>query len=572
MSSLGCPRIHLANRVELASVVAGHFSNPDGRLWTCQRRYDVVVIESQAWDRRRFLKLGGGVAHLAASSCSLDRVGTPHKRPNIVVIMSDDMGYSDLGCYGGEIETPNLDRLAAEGLRFTRYYTNNMCVPTRASLLSGCYTTKALGPGNSISQQVVTAAEALGAGGYSTYMSGKWHLSTADDHPNQPCQRGFDRFFGTMLGATSFWAPATLMLDNEPAEETFRAPDFYYTDAITDYALEFMRDGLAKESPFFLYVAYTAAHWPLHAFDEDIARYSGRYAGGWDALRLERHQRMKALGTVSPEWPLSPRNPEVPAWTDEPHKAWQQRRMEVYAAQITRMDQGIGRLLDLLDESGEASDTLVVFQIDNGGCHVEYTPDRKGPYLPERTRDGRPVVPGNLPDIMPGPEDTYQSYGYGWANASNTPFRLYKQHDHEGGITVPLIARWPARIRKAGSLTSQLSHVIDLMPTFLDAARVEPPEEFRGHSLHSMDGRSLLPVLAGGTRKPPAELYWQWSRGRAVRQGRWKLVGVRNGEWELYDVAADGTELRDLADQMPGRVAAMEQRWNEWKAGPPPAS
>ena len=538
----------------------------------CQRRYYVVVIDSRAWDRRRFLKLGGGVAHLAASSCSLDRVDAPSKRPNIVVIMSDDMGYSDLGCYGGEIETPNLDRLASEGLRFTRYYTNNMCVPTRAALLSGCYTTKALGPGNSISQQVVTVAEALGASGYSTYMSGKWHLSTADDHPNQPCQRGFDRFFGTMLGASSFWAPATLMLDNERAEEIYRSPDFYYTDAITDYALEFMRDGLAKESPFFLYVAYTAAHWPLHAFDEDIARYSGRYAGGWDELRLERHQRMKALGTVNPEWQMSPRNPEVPAWTDEPHKAWQERRMEVYAAQITRMDQGIGRLLSLLDESGEAAQTLVVFQIDNGGCHVEYTPDRKGEYLPERTRDGRPIVPGNLPYVMPGPEDTYQSYGYGWANASNTPFRLYKQHDHEGGITVPLIARWPAGIEEAGSLTGQLAHVIDLMPTFLDAAGIESPTEFRGRHLHSLDGRSLLPILRGGVREPPGELYWQWSRGRAVRQGRWKLVAVRNGDWELYDLEADGTELQNLAGQLPGRVAAMELLWNEWKAGPPPPS
>jgi arylsulfatase len=527
------------------------------------------VINRLAWNRRQFLHLGGALAPLAALNCSRHGENPRRKRPNIVVIMSDDMGYSDLGCYGGEIETPNLDRLASQGIRFTRYYTNNMCVPTRASLMSGCYTTKALGPGNSISPEVVTAAEALGDGGYSTYMSGKWHLASVDDRENQPCQRGFDRFFGTMIGAGSFWAPATLMLDNEPAEESYRDPSFYYTDAISDYALEFMQDGLAKDNPFFLYVAYTAAHWPLHAFEEDIAQYFGRYAAGWDALRVQRHERMKDLGTVDPRWPLSPRNPEVPAWTDEPRRAWQQRRMEVYAAQITRMDQGIGRLLDLLEDSGEADNTLVLFQIDNGGCHVEYAPDRKGEYLPERTRNGRPVVPGNLPDVMPGPEHTYQSYGYGWANASNTPFRLYKQHDHEGGITVPLIARWPAAIKEPGTITGQLAHVIDLMPTFLDAAAIELPNEYRGRPLHSLDGRSLLPILEGRSREPPAELYWQWSRGRAVRQGRWKLVAVRNGGWELYDIEDDGTELRDLAGQMPARVDGMERLWNEWKAGPP---
>ena len=531
------------------------------------------MTEPSSLDRRRFLEIAGIAAPLAAARCSTrDSRPTPDTRPNIVMIMSDDMGYSDLGCYGGEIATPNLDRIAAEGMRFTRFYTNNMCVPTRASLLSGCYTTKSVGPDAGISENIVTAAEALGAAGYSTYMSGKWHLANDGRHESLPCQRGFDRFFGTTLGAGSFWTPASLMLDNEPAEHLYLDPDFYYTDAISDYALDFMQKGLDERAPFFLYVAYTSAHWPLHAFDEDIERYAGRYSGGWDALRDERHERMKNLGTVNPDWRLSPRNPEVPSWGDEPHKAWQQRRMEVYAAQITRMDRGIGKLLDLLDESGEADNTLVMFQIDNGGCHVEYAPDRKGPYLPETTRDGRPVIPGNIPGVMPGPENTYQSYGYGWANASNTPFRLYKQHDHEGGITVPLIARWPAAISEPGSMTDQLAHVIDLMPTFLDAAGIEHSSEFEGRPVHAMDGASLAPILRGGTRQPPGELYWQWSQGRAVRQGRWKLVAVRNGTWELYDLESDGTELHDRAGEMPGRVAAMERLWNMWKAGPPPLS
>ncbi len=530
------------------------------------------MIGSGALDRRKFLRLGSAALPLTVPACSNRPSVTQRGHPNIVIIMSDDMGYSDLGCYGGEIETPNLDRLAAQGLRFTRYYTNNMCVPTRASLLSGCYTTKALNADGAISEGVITAAEALRSAGYATYMSGKWHLANDGQRASLPRQRGFDRFFGTTLGACSFWTPASLMVDNEPAEHLYLDPGFYYTDAISDHALDYMREGVQQDRPFFLYVAYSAAHWPLHAFDNDIERYAGRYVDGWDALRLERHARMKQLGTVNPDWALSPRNPAVPAWEDEPHKAWQQRRMEVYAAQITSMDRGIGRLLDQLEESGEADNTLVLFQIDNGGCHVEYTTDRKGPYLPERTRDGRPVIPGNVPDVMPGPENTYQSYGYGWANASNTPFRLYKQHDHEGGINVPLIARWPAAIRGAGELTDQLAHVIDIMPTILDAAGVEHPSDPTDRTVHPMDGSSLLPVLEGGTREPPAELYWRWSRGRAVRQGRWKLVALRDQPWELYDIESDGTELRDRAGEMPERVAAMERLWNEWRAGPPPLS
>ncbi|MDE0104233.1 MAG: arylsulfatase [Bryobacterales bacterium] len=518
-------------------------------------------------DRRRFLQVGGTLAPLAAG-CTRP---VPPARPNIVMILSDDMGYSDLGCFGGEIETPNLDRLAAQGLRFTRFYTNNMCVPTRASLMTGCYTTKALEADSSLSNGVISAAEALRAGGYSTYISGKWHLSRDTAPGSLPCERGFDRFFGTTLGACSFWTPASLMVDNEPAEHLYLDPGFYYTDAISEHALHFLRDGLSRPSPFFLYVAYTAAHWPLHAYADDVERYRGRYESGWDRMRTARHARMKELGTVNPSWPLSPRNPRVPAWEDEPHRAWQRRRMEVYAAQVTRMDRGIGRLLDELEASGEADNTLVVFQVDNGGCHVEYETDRKGPYLPERTRDGRPVIPGNRPDVMPGPEDTYQSYGHGWANVSNTPFRMYKQHDHEGGISVPLIVRWPALPLDRGALTGQLAHVIDLMPTFLDAAGLEWPKEFEGRRVHAPDGRSLLPVLQGRTREPPSALYWRWSRGRAIRQGRWKLVGIRNGPWELYDVESDGTELQNLAARHPKRVAALDRLWRDWDARSDPS-
>ncbi len=530
------------------------------------------MLGSTGLNRRSFLRLGSSALSLAVPGCSKRPSETIRDRPNIVVIVADDMGYSDLGCYGGEIETPSLDRLASTGLRFTRYYTNNMCVPTRASLLSGCYTTKAVNSGGAVSESVVTAAEVLQSAGYCTYMSGKWHLANDGRHASLPLQRGFDRFFGTTIGACSFWAPATLMVGNDPAEHLYLDPGFYYTDAITDQALDFMREGVQQDRPFFLYVAYTAAHWPLHAFDDDIAQYARRYEAGWDLLRLERHARMKELGTINPEWPLSPRNAEVPAWQDEIYKAWQQRRMEVYAAQITSMDRGIGRLLEELERSGEADNTLVLFQVDNGGCHVEYATDRKGPYLPERTRDGRPVIPGNLPQVMPGPEDTYQSYGYGWANVSNTPFRLYKQHDHEGGINVPLIASWPAVITDVGDCTDQLAHVIDIMPTILEAAGVAHPSETRDSTVHSMDGSSLMPVFEGGIRAPPAQLYWRWSKGKAVRKGRWKLVALQGQPWELYDIEADGTELHDRASEMPQRVADLERLWNSWHAGPPPLS
>jgi arylsulfatase len=481
------------------------------------------------------------------------------------MIVSDDMGYSDLGCYGGEIRTPNLDRLASDGMRFTRFYTNNMCVPTRAALMTGIQSDLAYRAEGRLTLRADTLAETLKAAGYGTYMTGKWHLADEmDDHKNLPCQRGFERFYGGIGGAYSFYAPYSLMRDNTPiAEEYENDPDYYFTDAITKNSIAFLEEAESKEQPFFLYVAYNAAHWPLHAREEDIAKYKGRYAAGWDELRLTRHARMKELGVVNPDWELSPRNPEVPAWEDEPHKEWQQRRMEVYAAQIEVMDAGIGRIIAELERQGRLDNTLICFQIDNGGCHVEYPPEREGSYLFAKTRDGRPMRPGNLPDIMPGPEDTFQSYGYGWANASNTPFRLYKQYDHEGGISVPLIAHWPGKI-EAGALTNQLAHVSDLMPTFLEAAGASRADTRDAQPAIPMDGRSLISVMTGGRREPPDRLFWQWNHGAAVRAGQWKLVRVDKQPWELYDIEADGSELHDLAAEMPDKAAELEALWNDW--------
>jgi arylsulfatase A-like enzyme len=481
------------------------------------------------------------------------------QRPDVVIIIGDDIGYSDFGCYGGEIETPHIDRLAAEGLRFTQYHTENMCEPTRATLLTGRYHIRGFSAGNN-----VTIPEALSTAGYRRCMSGKWHCSDDPGGRTAPLDRGFEKFFGTPMGCGSFFAPLNLTRDGRPAEQEWRDdPDFYYTDAISANAVRDIRE-TPRDQPLFLYVAYTAGHWPLHARPEDIAKYRGRYAGGWDALRQERLERMKALGVVPKETALSPRNPEVPAWEEEPHRDWQQRRMEVYAAQLDRMDQGIGHILAALEERGKFDETLLLFTVDNGGCHVEYTPERKGDFLNEQTRDGRPLIVGNRPEVLPGPEETWQSYGHGWANASNTPFRLFKQYNHAGGVRVPLIARWPAVLKTGGGLTDQVAHVIDFLPTVLDAAGVDYPTEFADRSVAPADGNSLVPVLRGERREEHPALFWAFNHGSAVRAGQWKLVAEDNKPWELYDVAADPVELNNLASSRPEKAAELARLWDDW--------
>ncbi|NNM31002.1 MAG: arylsulfatase [Akkermansiaceae bacterium] len=510
---------------------------------------------------------------------------SPAKAPNIILIIADDMGYSDLGCYGGEIRTPHLDALAKGGVRFTNFYVNNMCWPTRASLMTSHYPKTALPRNGSadggLRPGAITLPQILRDGGYRTYMAGKWHLSDPQrpDGPNAPHHRGFDRFYGTIHGAGSFYAPVSLVRDGQDASADFADdPGYYYTDAISDNALAFLREHRerAAEKPYFLYMAYTAAHWPLHARESDIAKYRGKYAMGWDKLREQRHARMKELGVVDPAWALSPRHPDVPAWEEAAHRDWQQRRMEVYAAQVTVMDEGIGRVVQHVRESGEFAETLILYMHDNGGCHVEYGPGRKGAYLPEKTRDGKPMIPGNLPEHMPGPEHTYQSYGYGWANASNTPFRLFKQHDHEGGTRSPLIVSWPERIKRGGategptpgSLNARVCHVIDIMPTLVGAAGVEwPRPDGAGEKPLAMEGRTFLPVLTGSARPaaPLEAIFWAHAKGKAVRKGPWKLVREGRKPWELYNLDADGTELHDLAARHPDQVAALRKLHAAWE-------
>lgn len=487
------------------------------------------------------------------------------QKPNIVLILADDLGFADLGCYGSEIPTPNLDSLAKGGLRFTQFYNGARCCPTRASLLTGLYPHQAsmghmVDTGRKLpaylgdlNPKSVTIAEALKRGGYQTRMSGKWHITPiSNDKRNWPNQRGFEKFFGTIHGAGSYYAPATLTENNEPVTPS---KDFFYTDAIADKSVEYIRECTARKEPFFLYNAFTAPHWPMHAFADDIARHRKTYSKGWDQLRLDRHQRQFELGIVERKWPLSPRGEKIPAWADEPNKDWQIERMAAYAAMVERMDQGVGRIIAALKETNSFNNTLICFLSDNGGCAEELALQMKARHVPLKTRTGEPVHAGNDPSRMPGPENTYQSYGLGWANASNTPFRLYKHWVHEGGIATPFIAHFPGQIKSPGTITSQPGHIVDAMATFLDASHTNSTPS---------EGMSLLPALHGKDTLSKRTLYWEHEGNRAIRQGQHKLVSRYPGNWELYDLTADRTESKDLSNANPKLAASLEAKYAKW--------
>ncbi len=538
------------------------------------------------FDRRQFLQTitAGAASSAALGLAGCTSAGGP-SRPNIVLMMADDMGFSDIGCYGAEIDTPNLNRLAAGGVRFTQFYNTARCCPTRASLLTGLYQHQAgIGhmmsdyerPGyrGDLNRECVTIAEALKPAGYRTLMSGKWHVTPVREGytDNWPRQRGFDRFFGTIHGAGSFYDPITLQEDNEPYDP---GPDFYYTDAIADRAAGYIDEYGSASDPFFMYVSFTAPHWPLHAPEEAVSKYKGRYEMGWDRLRAERHRRMIEMGIVEQRWEITPRDERVPAWEDAPDKEWEQRRMEVYAAQIDIMDKGIGRIVNALERQGVMNNTLILFLADNGGCaerlgtHLNEREDI-GLHFPRETYDGRPVRLGNDRGLMAGPEETYQSYGIPWANASNTPFRLYKHWVHEGGIATPLIAHWPGGIKDANTLTHAPGHLIDIMATCCDVGEAEYPEEHNGRRITPLEGKSLRPVLETGSRDGHDAIFWEHEGNRAVRRGKWKLVSrwteEDGGRWELYDLEADRTEMNDLAAEQPDKVTELERLYEAWAA------
>jgi arylsulfatase A-like enzyme len=494
------------------------------------------------------------------------------KSPNIVYILSDDLGFSDLGCFGGEINTPNLDSLAAGGVRLTQFYNMGRCCPSRVALLTGQYPHKVgLGhmTGNDlgqpgfrgvVSKEALTIAQVLRPAGYRCFMSGKWHLGTPD-----PTQHGFEEMYGTPDSAKRYFDPGHMVRFPEGSEK-IQYPDgqFYATDAVTDHALQFL--GLARqtpEKPWFLYLAYNAPHFPLHAPPEEIAKYKGRYLGGWDKLREERLARMKQLGIVPESTKLSKRSRwrnygetktgSNPAWDtlDKDRQLDLGRRMAIFAAMVDRMDQQIGRILSNLKEKGEFDNTLIVFTSDNGAC-FEWDPFG----FDIKSSNQNILHTGKMLDEM-GKAGTFHSFGSGWANASNTPWRLYKHFNHEGGIASPGIVHWPAGIQaKPGTILHSPAHIIDLLPTAAEAAQVKYP----GRT--GLPGQDLVAQINLGFQ--PRTLFFEHQGNRAVRQGKWKLVALDDQPWELYDLSTDRIESNNLSTQYPQKVQKLSDAWNQW--------
>jgi len=482
------------------------------------------------------MKTGQNFLIVAAAAAMLQpQKSRAAERPNLLVILADDLGFSDLGCYGSEIETPNLDRLAAEGLRFSQFYTTAKCHASRISLLTGRYPYQA---GNRSLLKSVTVPEVLGGAGYFTAMTGKWHLQ------QEPTDFGFQRYFGHLSGSCNYFiGNDTFRLNGQP----WKVPSqgFYTTIAKVDFSLDFIAEARAEKKPWFLYIAFNAPHDPLQPLEEDYKKYLGRYDVGWDTLREARNKKQSELGLFSGGIQPCPRPDHIPAWdslTPEV-KSWESRRMAAYAALVDRMDREIGRLVENLRAAGELDNTLILFFSDNGA----------NPYDRRNTgKDKNPFAP-----------DVFWRVGTGWAWLSNTPFRLYKQNQFEGGIITPAIAHWPAGLKtKAGSVTDQPAHLIDILPTLAEAAGAEIPDSWPGRELTPMAGISLGPVFSGGMLSA-RQLYFLYNTDRGIRDGDWKLVSFQSNPWELYNLREDRTELRNLASQMPEMTERLAARWFE---------
>ena len=471
-------------------------------------------------------------------------------RPNFILVMVDDMGYSDIGCYGGEVKTPNLDQLAKNGLRFTQFYNTAKCHTTRAELLTGNY---AYSIGDNNMEHGATFGEVLRPIGYRTLISGKWHQVPL------PTTRGFDRYYGLADGCSNFFNPGINARPGEglPGRKRkslrrwaiedkvimgYTSPDkkFYHTDAFTSYAIDRLDEYRNEDKPFVLYLPYTAPHYPLHAWPEDIAKYRGKYKIGWDEIRKQRFKRMNKMGIIGPDHKLTPRASK--AWDDlsDEQQDAEDLKMAVYAAMIDRVDQNLGRLFAKVKELGEWDNTLIMFLTDNGACSEQ---------------------PNTTPDIPPGPVESYRTVSVGWANASNTPYRKFKSTDYEGGIRTPFIAHWPGVIKPG--MTNQVGHIIDISATFRDITGAKYPKQIEGKKTKPPVGKSLLPIFKGDERKPHKEIFWRFNRANAVRQGDLKVV--RAGKvWELYDLKADPTETKNLAKERPMKTAELSQMWEDW--------
>ncbi|MFK7850578.1 MAG: arylsulfatase [Akkermansiaceae bacterium] len=486
------------------------------------------------------------------------------ERPNIVVILTDDMGYSDLGCYGSEIETPNLDALAADGLRFTNFYNTSRCCPTRASLLTGLYSHQAgIGAMNKdekqpgyrghLNRNCATIAEVLKSAGYTSLITGKWHVGAGEGQ--LPTDRGFDRFWGVPSGG-GFYFKETMKL--RPGRDfsingklTEPPDDLYVTEDFTDHAIGFVEEAVKEtKKPFFLYLAHIAPHWPLQAKPEEIAKYKGRYDEGWDVIRKKRFARQIESGVVPENVSLSPRDSAAKAWKDlsEPKRKDLAHRMEIYAAQVDCIDRNVGRLVAKLKELGQFENTLILFLSDNG-CSAEGGP---GGFS-----TGEKEAPL-------GSALSYASVGLEWANVSDTPFRKFKMDTHEGGITTPLIAHWPAGIKATGKLRRTPSHVIDIMPTLVEISGAEYPLTIKDKEIKPMEGMSLIPVFKSDAVGSQRDLFWEHFGKKAVRRGDWKAVGPKKGPWELYNLKDDPTETRDLAKKNPTKISELKDLWRAW--------
>lgn len=520
------------------------------------------------------------------------------RRPNIIVIMADDMGFSDLGCYGGEIHTPNIDYLANNGLRYTQFYNTSRCCPTRAALLTGLYNHQAgIGkmsdaenePGyrGHLTENTVTLAEVLKSAGYRTAMSGKWHVSntTVQKNPQEqlawlnhqkdfgdfapisqyPTSRGFDRYFGNIWGVVDFFDPFSLVSGTKPIKTV--PTNYYHTDAINDTAVAYIKSYAKTAQPFFIYVAHTAPHWPLMALPEDIAKYKDTYTSGWDAIRKARYQKMIRMGLINPaQTKLSERWQADLTWENNPDKAWDAQAMAVHAAMIDRMDQGIGRIITSLRETGQLANTLILFLSDNGASPENCAAYGPGFDRPNQTRDGRQIVYDLKKQVMPGPQTTYASIGQRWANVANTPYRYWKAESYEGGVHTPLVAFWPGGIKaKKGSLSAQVGHVMDFMNTFVELTGAAYPRTYQGNTITPSAGVSLAPSFRGKVVSGHTSLFNEHFGARYVRSGNWKLVSAsRDSTWQLFDLATDRTETQNVAPQHPDKVRQLTKLWRQW--------
>ena len=508
----------------------------------------------------------------------------------MINIQLKDTCMHHLGCYGGEIDTPNIDKLAYNGLRFTQMYNGARCCPSRAALLTGLNPHQAgigqmtadlghLSYQGYLNNNCVTIAEVLRQHGYTTLMSGKWHAgggydrrrrqhwTPGDDSHPLPTQRGFDQYFGLLEAADSYWNPKSLMLQDKLID--VETDDFHLTDAISSHAVDQINSAVAADKPFFQYIAYTAPHWPLHAWEDDISIYEGTYMRGWDATRAARHESQRSMGIVDDRQPISPRDEDAPPWEDIPNKPYEDIRMAVYAAMIHQVDRGIGIVTDTLRQHNQIDNTCIMFLSDNGGCAELFQEDSDWPapsqWETEPTREGLPVRVGDIPELRPGPDTTFQAVELPWANVSNTPFRFFKRWIHEGGVATPFIVHWPDKIKQPAIIDNTPMHITDIAATAYDATGATYPTEFNENPITQLEGESFLPAIMGNTkwqRQKPIAIEHEGNRG--IRVGEWKLVAEWNQPWELYNIPTDRTEQQNQAESEPHRVKSLSDSYKEW--------